>query len=144
MMLLGLTVLLRHMLKILILLMMKRLQILLLLQGYGGKEIALWSKSADTKRLILPLFHDHPAGHYGVTKTLKAVKVCFYRPNADAEVRNYTCNCPSCQVQTHSAKPAGGLQPLDVPLGTLSLLTTLLVCLSHLRAIMLLLSLWIS
>ena len=36
-------------------------------------------KSADTKRLVLQAFHDHPmAGHCGVTKTLKAVKGRFY------------------------------------------------------------------
>ena len=73
--------------------------------------------SADTKRLILQAFHDHPmAGHHGVTKTLKAINGCFYWPNADMEVRNYVCKCPSCQVQTtEPAKPAGLLQPLDVP-----------------------------
>ena len=47
-------------------------------------------KLADTKRLILQAFHDHPmAGHYGVTKTLKAVKGRFYWPNADSEVTTY-------------------------------------------------------
>ena len=73
--------------------------------------------SADTKRLILQGFHDHPmAGHHGVTKTLKVIKSRFYWPNADTEVRNYVCNCPSCQVQTNKpAKPTGLLQPLDVP-----------------------------
>ena len=65
------------------------------------------------------------AGQYGVTKTLKAVKSRFYRPNADAEVRNYISNCSSCQVQTtHSAKPAGLLQPLDVPLYAWHTVTT--------------------
>ena len=46
-------------------------------------------KSADTKRLILQAFHDHPmARHRGVTKTLKAAEGRFYWPNADAEVCN--------------------------------------------------------
>ena len=73
--------------------------------------------SADTKQLILQAFHDHPmAGHQGVTKTLKAIKSRFYWPNGDTEVRDYVRHCPSCQVQTNKpAKPAGLLQPLDVP-----------------------------
>ena len=34
--------------------------------------------STDTKRLILEAFHDHPmAGHFGLTKTLKAIKIRF-------------------------------------------------------------------
>ena len=105
-------------------------------------------KSADTKRLILQAFHDHPmAGHYDVTKTLKAVKGRFYWPHADAEVRNYIRNCPSCQVQTtHSAKPAGLLQPLDVPPYAWHTVTTDYITGLPLtpKGHMLLLSLWIS
>ena len=73
--------------------------------------------STDTKRLILEAFHDHPmAGHFGFTKTLKAIKSRFYWRNADKEVGDYVRNCPSCQLQTtHPSKPKGLLQPLDVP-----------------------------
>ena len=73
--------------------------------------------SADTKRLILEAFHGHPmAGHFGVTKTLKSITTRFYWPNAEREVRDYVRNCSSCQLQTtHPSKPAGLLQPLDVP-----------------------------
>ena len=74
--------------------------------------------SADTKRLILQAFHDHPmAGHCGVTKTPKAIKSRFFWPNADTEVRNYVRECPSCQVPAnHPTKPAGLQQLLSVPL----------------------------
>ena len=73
--------------------------------------------SADTKRLILQAFHDHPmGGHFGLTKTLKAIKSRFLWRHADEEVGDYVHNCPGCQVQTtHPSKPAGDLQPLDVP-----------------------------
>ncbi|KAL0052364.1 hypothetical protein WJX82_000917 [Trebouxia sp. C0006] len=73
--------------------------------------------SKDTKRLILEAFHDHPmAGHFGCAKTLKAIKSRFYWRYADKEVSDYIRNCPSCQLQTtRPSKPAGLLQPLDVP-----------------------------
>ena len=73
--------------------------------------------SADTKRLILQAFHDHPmGGHFGYTKTCKAIKSRFHWPLLDREVGDYIRACPSCQVQTtHPSKPAGLLQPLEVP-----------------------------
>ena len=90
-------------------------------------------KSADTKKLILQAFHDDPmAGHYDVTKILKAVKSRFYWPNADAEVCDDICNCPSCQVQTtHLLSQLIYCSTLMCHrmLGTLSLLNTSLVCL---------------
>ena len=58
--------------------------------------VGLWWKgdcnvvpnSADTKRLILQAFHDHPmAGHQGVTRTLKAIKSRLYWPDADTGTR---------------------------------------------------------
>ncbi len=103
--------------------------------------------SADTKRLILEAFHDHPmGGHFGCAKTLKAIKSRFYWRYADRDVGDYVRNCPSCQLQTtHPSKPAGLLQPLDVPpYAWHTVTTTSLVCCAHLRATMLLLSLWTS
>ncbi|DBA87893.1 TPA: hypothetical protein ACH3X1_016779 [Trebouxia sp. C0004] len=56
------------------------------------------------------------AGHFGVTKTLRSITTRFYWPNAEREVRDYVRNCSSCQLQNiHPSKPAGLLQPLDVP-----------------------------
>ena len=56
------------------------------------------------------------AGHFGVTKTLKSITTRFYWPNVEREVRDYVRNCSSCQLRTtHPSKPAGLLQPLDVP-----------------------------
>ena len=63
------------------------------------------------------------------------------------EVRNYVRNCPSCQVQTNKpAKPAAycNLLMFHRMLGTLPLLTTLLVCLSLPKAIMQLLSVFVD
>ena len=61
--------------------------------------------------------HGHPlVGHSGVVKTLRDINSCFFWPHADREVRDYVRNGPSCQLQTtHPSKPAGLLQPLDVP-----------------------------
>ena len=73
--------------------------------------------SADTKKVILQAFHNHPmAGHFGVRKTLAAINSRFYWPLADGEVRDYCRACPECQLHnTSSHKPTGLLQPLDVP-----------------------------
>ena len=87
-------------------------------QGLWWKgDLIVVPDSEDTKRLILEAFHDHRmAGHFGCAKTLKAIKSRFYWRYADKEVSDYIRNCPSCQLQTNRpTKPAGLLQPLDVP-----------------------------
>ena len=73
--------------------------------------------SADTKRLVLKAMHDHPlAGHLGVTKTIKAINSPFFWRNARQEVCDHIRHCSSCQLQiSHSSKPTGLLQPLEVP-----------------------------
>ena len=56
-------------------------------QGLWWKgDLIVVPDSSDTKRLILEAFHDHPmGGHFGLTKTLKAIKSRFYWPYADRE-----------------------------------------------------------
>ena len=83
---------------------------------WKGDRIVV-ANSTDTKRVILEAFHGHPmAGHFGVTKTLKSITTRFYWPNVEREVRDHVRNCSSCQLRTtHPSKPAGLLQPLDVP-----------------------------
>ena len=73
--------------------------------------------SEETKLLILQAMHDDPlAGHFSVAKTLKAINHRFFWKRAGQEVSDYIRHCPSCQAnKVSSSKPAGLLQPLDVP-----------------------------
>ena len=65
--------------------------------------------SANIKRLILQVVHDHPlAGHSVVTKTNNALNSRFYWLHADTEVGDYIRHCPSCQLQiVYPSQPAG-------------------------------------
>lgn len=67
--------------------------------------------------LILQELHDSKyAGHFGVSKTSKAVDKFFWWPTLRADVKQYVVNCPVCRRNKPShQKPAGLLQPLPVP-----------------------------
>lgn len=106
------TILLKPMLPTIFSVMSPRLPTSPLQRDFGERMAALWHL---TLLLILQAFHDHPlAGHMGVTKMTKAVSGCFYWPLLLA--RDYICNCTSCWLQTtNPSKPAGLMQPLEVP-----------------------------
>ncbi|KAK1644330.1 hypothetical protein QYE76_062135 [Lolium multiflorum] len=58
----------------------------------------------------------HSAGHEGVQKTLKRLRDDFYIPGDGALVRDLVGSCVTCQRnKTETLRPAGLLQPLDVP-----------------------------
>ena len=61
--------------------------------------------------------HDHPySGHFGQRKTLDLVRRVFYWPDMKEDVVKYCRACPSCQLnKARNTKPAGLLQPLDIP-----------------------------
>ncbi|KAK1617035.1 hypothetical protein QYE76_022552 [Lolium multiflorum] len=58
----------------------------------------------------------HSAGHEGVQKTLHRLRADFYIPGDNALVRDWVRACVTCQRnKTETLRPAGLLQPLDVP-----------------------------
>ncbi|XP_071680352.1 uncharacterized protein [Lolium perenne] len=58
----------------------------------------------------------HSAGHEGVQKTLHRLRADFYIPGDGALVRDWVRACVTCQRnKTETLRPAGLLQPLDVP-----------------------------
>ena len=69
------------------------------------------------KRMILRELHCVPySGHPGFTRTLEMAKQFFYWKHMSPDVRDFVLDCPICQVEKGShLKPAGELQPLEVP-----------------------------
>ncbi|KAK1680969.1 hypothetical protein QYE76_041817 [Lolium multiflorum] len=58
----------------------------------------------------------HSAGHEGVQKTLHRLRADFYIPGDGVLVRDWVRACVTCQRnKTETLRPAGLLQPLDVP-----------------------------
>ncbi|KAK1627668.1 hypothetical protein QYE76_001983 [Lolium multiflorum] len=58
----------------------------------------------------------HSAGHEGAQKTLHRLRADFYIPGDGALVRDWVRACVTCQRnKTETLRPAGLLQPLDVP-----------------------------
>jgi transposase InsO family protein len=66
---------------------------------------------------IIGTMHDPPtSGHMGYHKTLKALGQVYYWPNMGEDVLKYVRSCDSCQRnKTRGGKPAGLLQPLQIP-----------------------------
>nr|CAD2207460.1 unnamed protein product [Meloidogyne enterolobii] len=48
---------------------------------------------------ILKIIHDNPGegGHLGINKTLQKMKLRFYWPNMNEDIKNYIISCESCQ-----------------------------------------------
>ena len=69
------------------------------------------------KRLIWQELHDAKySGHFGVSKTRKAVEQLFWWPKLREETEDYVRNCPTCQYdKAQQLRPAGLLQPLPIP-----------------------------
>src|SRR5690606_36967969 len=68
--------------------------------------------------------------HFGPRKTVSVVKDRFWRPGMAQSVRRYVASCPVCQRdKAINQKPAGLLQPIEVPTGRWTDLTMDLVSL---------------
>ncbi|KAK1606382.1 hypothetical protein QYE76_030055 [Lolium multiflorum] len=68
----------------------------------------------DLRHQVLLLAHS--AGHEGVQKTLHRLRADFYIPGDKALVQDWVRSCETCQRnKTETLRPAGVLQPLDVP-----------------------------
>jgi hypothetical protein len=69
---------------------------------------------SDLRHQVLSLAHS--AGHEGVQKTLHRLRVDFFIPGDHALVQAWVRSCVTCQSnKTETLRPAGLLQPLDVP-----------------------------
>ena len=72
---------------------------------------------ASARQLVLTECHDAPtAGHFGVDKTVAAVKQVYYWRGLQKDVEAYVKSCDKCQrTKTSTQKPAGLLQPIPIP-----------------------------
>lgn len=77
-----------------------------------GKHVYV-SDVADLQQRVLSLVH--ATGHEGIQKTLQRLRADFYLPR-DKLVQGFVRACSMCQQnKTHTLRPVGLLQPLDVP-----------------------------
>nr|XP_051212601.1 uncharacterized protein LOC127330429 [Lolium perenne] len=68
----------------------------------------------DLRHQVLLLAHS--VGHEGVQKTLHRLRADFYVSGDQAMVQDWVRSCETCQRnKTETLRPAGVLQPLDVP-----------------------------
>ncbi len=64
---------------------------------------------------VMKEMHDNMA-HQGVSRTVWAVKQRFWWPHVSQDIERYALSCPQCHGNKASnAKPAGLLQPLNIP-----------------------------
>uniref|UniRef100_A0A3Q3B7K1 Gypsy retrotransposon integrase-like protein 1 n=1 Tax=Kryptolebias marmoratus TaxID=37003 RepID=A0A3Q3B7K1_KRYMA len=78
------------------------------------KQIKLFAPTA-LRSYLLKYYHDHPtAGHLGVAKTLARLRLRFFWPNMNSDVKKYVVSCRSCQVtKPTQRKPAGLMVPIQ-------------------------------
>ena len=71
------------------------------------------------KKEAICLHHDAPyAGHIGRDRTLEQLKRHLWWPNMSQDVQDYVSKCDLCQKnKAANQKPAGLLQPLQIPNG---------------------------
>jgi len=78
-----------------------------------GKRIFVPAQD-DLRQRVLSLVHS--AGHEGVQKALQRLRADFYVPHDRRLVQEFVRACPTCQRnKTPTQRPAGLLQPLEVP-----------------------------
>jgi len=62
--------------------------------------------SKSLRRDVLKLFHDSPqAGHFGVKKTKKSLRIHVYWANMTLEVQDYIRTCETCQKKYSNKLP---------------------------------------
>ena len=71
----------------------------------------------DVIRIILQEKHDNPlGGHFGIAKTVEAVKRTYYWDKIRKDVEDYIQSCDFCQrYKANKQKPFGLLQPIPPP-----------------------------
>ena len=71
----------------------------------------------DLRKECYEMVHIHPySGHYGGQRTITKATQIFYWPSMAKDIRNWVACCDSCQrVKALCQKPAGKLQPLQIP-----------------------------
>ena len=103
--------------------------VLLLERLRAGELTAAWREDAGLllhgSRIFVPDVGDlrqqalrlaHGTGHEGVQKTLHHLRSDFYIPGDRSLVQDWVRTCDTCQRnKTQTLRPAGLLQPLDVP-----------------------------
>ncbi|GJP47026.1 hypothetical protein CLOM_g6258 [Closterium sp. NIES-68] len=69
------------------------------------------------RELLIQEVHDsNLSGHFGVDKTLKALRRFYYWPDMVTDVQRYVAACPICQrMKSSHQRPTGLLQPLEPP-----------------------------
>ena len=67
--------------------------------------------------IINELHSTRVSGHRGIETTYKAVRLRFYWPNMNKDIREFIKSCDICQSTKHERnKPMGLLQPLEIPI----------------------------
>uniref|UniRef100_A0A3B5R5T0 Gypsy retrotransposon integrase-like protein 1 n=1 Tax=Xiphophorus maculatus TaxID=8083 RepID=A0A3B5R5T0_XIPMA len=79
-----------------------------------GKEIKLFAPTA-LHSYLLKYYHDHPtARHLGIAKTLARLRLRYFWPNMNSDVKKYVVSCCSCQTtKPTQRKPAGLMVPIQ-------------------------------
>ena len=74
-------------------------------------------KAGDLRREILREAHSTPYSvHPGTTKMYKDLKMHYWWPRMKKDVVEYVAQCLTCQqIKAEHQRPAGKLQPLDIP-----------------------------
>ncbi len=72
---------------------------------------------SDLRLQVLRYFHDHPlSGHFGMNRTLEAIRRTYTWPKVRDFVRDYVSSCTVCGRNKYRRhRPYGLLKPLPVP-----------------------------
>lgn len=78
------------------------------------KELKLYAPTS-IRGTLLSYYHDHPtAGHLGFSKTLARLRLRFFWPKIEADVKRYVMSCSVCQLTKPSQRrPAGLMVPIS-------------------------------
>ena len=93
-----------------------------------GDAVAVPSDSAVRQAILHEIHCGNMSGHVGTRKSLEALSRAFYWPGMHAQMREYVRTCDQClRNKSMQSMPAGKLQPLPIPKGPWSSITTDLI-----------------
>ncbi|CAI5682831.1 unnamed protein product [Oreochromis niloticus] len=73
------------------------------------KQLKLFAPTT-LRGYLLKYYHDHPtAGHLGIAKTLARLRLRFFWPHMNSDVKKYVVSCCSCQATKPSQRKTAGL-----------------------------------